>query len=168
MDEKDEKDELPQLTDKQYNFVMGISKGLSKSEAYRQAYNAKKMKPETVHCKASIEASKGNVRQWLELAKREAINKLTDETGYTLSAHIEELNSIIEAAKASGSYGPALNGVIAKGKACNHYTEHKQINVSNSTDLTLLAKIEALLGPDFKDQAAKRLCHELEEHHTEH
>lgn len=159
----DEENQLPQLTDKQYNFVMGIAKGLSKSDAYRQAYDASKMKPETIHAKASIEASKEKVKAWLDVSQREAINRLTDESQYTLKAHMSELNEIIEAAKARGSYGPALNGVIAKGKACNHYTEHKEINVNNAADLVLLEKLEMILGHDAMLTAAKQMGYELDQ-----
>jgi len=55
-------EELQELTEKQYNFVLGIQKGLTKSDAYRQAYDVSNMKTETVHRLASVEASKEKIR----------------------------------------------------------------------------------------------------------
>ena len=43
---QDQVDSLPDLTEKQMNFVLGIQKGLSKSDAYRQAYDCTNMKKE--------------------------------------------------------------------------------------------------------------------------
>ena len=161
-------EELQELTEKQYNFVLGIQKGLTKSDAYRQAYDVSNMKTETVHRLASVEASKEKVRAWLEVTRREAINRLTDETEYNLKAHMAELNDLIEVAKANGSFGPALNGIIAKGKACNHYTEHKEINVNNAADLQLLDKLEALLGHDAMVSAAQQMGYKPEELERKH
>ena len=42
----DQLNRLPDLTEKQLNFVLGIQKGLSKSDAYRQAYDCTNMKKE--------------------------------------------------------------------------------------------------------------------------
>jgi len=160
---KEEIEELPELTEKQYNFVLGIQKGLSKSEAYRQAYNTENMKAETIHAKASIEASKVHVRAWIETIKREAIRKLVDETSYDLKAHMEELNDLVEEAKANGSYGPALNGIIAKGKATNKYTEHKEINVNNTGDSMLLRQLEKLAGEEAMIAVAKKMGYDPEQ-----
>lgn len=45
------------LTEKQERFVQGLANGLSNAEAYRQAYEAKDMKPATIHneaCKLAL------------------------------------------------------------------------------------------------------------------
>ena len=50
------------LTDKQEHFVQELIKGKSQSEAYREAYNAARMKDKTVTEKASRLLANGNVR----------------------------------------------------------------------------------------------------------
>jgi hypothetical protein len=76
---------------------------------------------------------------------------------------MDELNDLVEEAKANGSYGPALNGIIAKGKATNKYTEHKEINVNNTADIALLDKLETLLGHDAMVNAAKQMGYDPEQ-----
>lgn len=40
-------------TDKKEGFSQGIARGLNQSDAYRAAFNASRMKPETIHKRAS-------------------------------------------------------------------------------------------------------------------
>lgn len=154
---KEELEELPELTDKQYNYVMGIQKGLSKTAAYKQAYDTSNWNESSIWREAGKLSKNPKIVPWLEYVKREAIRKLVDESSYTLKAHMDELNDLVEEAKANGSYGPALNGIIAKGKATNKYTEHKEINVNNTADIALLDKLETLLGHDAMVNAAKQM-----------
>ena len=60
-----QQDSLPDLTEKQMNFVLGIQKELSKSDAYRQACDCTNMKPDSIWCNASKLASSTKVAQWL-------------------------------------------------------------------------------------------------------
>ena len=159
----DEADGLPTLTDKQRKFVSGIRSGLSKAEAYRQAYDTSKMKPESVWRKAAEVASNVKVTAWLDYIRRESISQLLDETSYDLKAHIAELNDAIEFAKSKGAAGPALNGVISKGKACNHYQEHKTLTIEDTRrDRDMLLEIQTLLGTKAMEDAAKNLGYDTD------
>lgn len=62
-------EDLPDLTEKQLNFVLGIQKGLSKSDADRKSYDCPKMKPGRIWCNASTLASSAKVAQWLAYLK---------------------------------------------------------------------------------------------------
>ena len=156
--------ELPQLTDKQYKFVEGKAKGLSNAEAYRQAYNSKSTKPESIWRRAAEVASNSKVTAWLEYLRQEATSKLLDETHYTLEAHMAELDAVLKLAVENKSYGPALQAIVSKGKACNHYTEHKQINVNNQADLALVDRLETLLGKPAAEAARQSLGYEDTKH----
>ena len=153
----DEAEELPQLTDKQYKFVEGKLKGLSNAEAYRQAYPGTSTKPETVWRRAAEVASNTKVLAWLAFHKAEAIRKLTDEATYTLQAHIDELNDAIEFAKQCNSAPTVHNAVVSKGKACNLYVEHKNININNKSDLTLIERIAKEFGTVAAREAAQNM-----------
>jgi len=159
----DEIDGLPQLTDKQQKFVEYIAEGKSKTDAYRLAYDASGMQAPTQWAAASKLAADSKVSIWLEYIKREAVNKLVDETSYDLKAHIDELNEMIEFAKQNKATGPALQGVISKGKACNHYTEHKTININNKSDLSLLERIGKEFGESAAHEAAKNMGYDPKE-----
>lgn len=159
----DESDGLPSLTDKQLKFVEGIQKGLSKSDAYRQAYDTSRMKQATVWRSAAETASKPKVAAWLDYIKRESLSKLLDETTYDLKAHIAELNDAIQFAREHNAAGPALNGVISKGRACNHYVEHKQISIEDTRrDRDMLLEIQQLLGKQAMEDAAKNLGYDTD------
>jgi len=80
-------DSLPDLTEKQMNFVLGIQKGLSKSDAYRHAYDCTNMKTDSIWCNASKLASSTKVAQWLAYLKA---NQIT-EAIYTKERHLKDL-----------------------------------------------------------------------------
>lgn len=50
------------LTSKQEKYVQGLVAGLSQREAYKQAYDASRMKPETIYKRASEMFQKGAIR----------------------------------------------------------------------------------------------------------
>ncbi len=147
-------EKLPQLTDKQYKFVEGIKKGLSKTEAYRQAYDISKMKVETVWRRAAEVAENSKVKAWLDYVQMEAVSRLVDETSYTLSEHIKELDHIKRLAMDAGQNQVAANCTIAKGKALNHYTEHKVVTHQSTADMQMLKELAQLLGQDAAEKAA--------------
>ena len=163
-----EESELPQLTDKQLKFVMGKAQGMSNSDAYRHAYNTSNMLQASIWRKAAEVASNVNVTAWIEYAKIEATSKLLDETSYTLQAHIDELNQAIEFARSKGAAGPLIQAITSKGKACNHYTEHKEINVNNASDAKLIQSLESLLGHNAGMEAARSLGYQVDDKYTEH
>ena len=59
------------LTPKQESFCLAYIETGNASEAYRQAYNAKNMKPETINRKAKVELDKGKIRARLEALQAE-------------------------------------------------------------------------------------------------
>ena len=148
---------LPDLTEKQLNFVLGIQKGLSKSDAYRQAYDCTKMKPDSIWCNASKMASSAKVAQWLARINEESFQQASSVAAYTKDRHLEELSQTIEQAKASGNWGAAINAIISKGKACNHYQTQVEINHTSSKDKDLLQQLETMLGKEAAQAAAARL-----------
>jgi len=147
---------LPQLTDKQYKFVEWKLKGASNAEAYRQAYSSTRMKHETIWRNAAAVASNNKVSTWINHFQLEACSKLLDATSYTLEQHIAELDRIGAQAAAQGQNHVALQAAHYKGKALNHYTEHKQVNITTQ-DVSMLDKLEALLGYDARVSAATSL-----------
>ena len=54
------------LTPKQESFCLAYIETGNASEAYRQAYDAKNMKPETINRKAKVELDKGKIRARVE------------------------------------------------------------------------------------------------------
>lgn len=63
------------LTIKQEKFVQGLFTGLSQREAYKQAYNCKNMKDETIDVKASVLANEDKIRVRLGELQNELKNR---------------------------------------------------------------------------------------------
>ena len=162
-----ESDTLPQLTDKQYKFVSGKLEGLSNAEAYRRAYEGTTTKPESIWRRAAEVSSNSKVSAWLEHARQEAVSKLVSEATYTLETHLSELTAIQTMAIKAGQHQVAANCAHLKGKAVNLYTERKEINVNNKTDMALIDKLGSLLGHDVARQAASNMGYKMEEKHLD-
>jgi len=152
-----EDEKLPKLTDKQLRFVLGVQSGLTQSDAYRQAYNCKNTPPNQIWVRASEVASTSNVSVWLARIKEQAFQQASSVAAYTKDKHLEELSQTIEQAKASGNWGAAINAIISKGKACNHYQTQVEINHTSSKDKDLLQQLETMLGKEAAQAAAARL-----------
>ena len=57
--------DLPQLTEKQYNFVVGLSKGMNASDAYRKAYPNNAYTDRVIWTEASRLRSNPKVVLWI-------------------------------------------------------------------------------------------------------
>lgn len=112
------------LTQKQENFCLAYIETGNASEAYRRAYNADGMKPETVNNKAHVLLKKGEIKARLEELRCPA----TKSAQVTLERHLSKLEELRELAKEEGKYGPAIQAEIARGKAAGLYVERSQID----------------------------------------
>lgn len=83
------------LTPKQEKFIQGVVSGLSQREAYKQAYNATKMKTETIDKKASELFSKGEIRGRYQ----ELINEFKEKAIYSREEMANDLIWIKEKAR---------------------------------------------------------------------
>lgn len=115
---------MKRLTQKQENFCLAYIETGNASEAYRKAYNAERMKPETVNNKAHVLLKKGEIRARLEELRCPA----TKSAQVTLAQHLSKLEELRELAKEEGKYGPAIQAEIARGKAAGLYVERSHID----------------------------------------
>lgn len=105
--------DLPKLTDKQQAFVDGIATGLSKSDAYRQAYDCTNMQPTSIWTNASQMANHAKVRLWLDWMALEA----ADEAKCTYDSHLISLKQIRDAAFRDKEYSAAVSAEKVRGQA---------------------------------------------------
>ena len=89
------------------------------SEAYRRAYNAENMKPETVNRRAKELIDNGKIAARLTALQGEAAEK----SKLTLESHLEKLRELRDAAADFGQFSAAIRAEIARGKAAGLYTE---------------------------------------------
>ena len=145
--------DLPDLTEKQLNFVLGIQKGLSKSDAYRQAYDCTKMKPDSIWCNASKLASSTKVAQWLAYLKATQIS----EAIYTKEAHILDMAEAARACKENKAWSAYVKAVESLGRCAGHYVDKSEITHIKGTDKDMLDKLENVLGLEARREAEQRL-----------
>ncbi len=82
------------LTDKQEAFCQAVAAGHSQSDAYRMAYNTKKMKDSSVHSKASALAADGKVRARVQELKAAVLAAATKGTIATAEEVLQEMTCI--------------------------------------------------------------------------
>ena len=115
---------MKRLTQKQENFCLAYIETGNASEAYRKAYNADGMKPETVNRKAKELLDNGKITARLEELRK----PVAESAQITLAQHLSTLEELRELAKEEGKYGPAIQAEIARGKAAGLYVERSHID----------------------------------------
>lgn len=116
--------ELPPLTPQQSNFVRFVLEGKRASDAYRLAYDASDMKPETVWARASEQVAHSKIAAWISAGRMAGFASIA---GPTMQEHLAEIDRIKELAMKAGNYGAAMQGEQLRGKAMGHYTERVEI-----------------------------------------
>ena len=101
------------LTPKQEIFCLAYRKSGNASEAYRQAYDAGKMKPETINRTAKELLDNGKIAARLAELRAPAV----ETAQITLQGHLKDLAEIRDAAMASDNHGAAVSAEVARGKA---------------------------------------------------
>jgi phage terminase small subunit len=107
------------LTPKQEAFCLTYVETGNASESYRQAYNAEKMKPETVAKRASELMQDGEVAGRIRELRADA----AEAAKVTLEGHLRDLKAIRDKALKAGEFGPAASAEIARGKAAGLYVK---------------------------------------------
>lgn len=112
------------LTPKQEKFCTEFVQCGNAAEAYRRAYSAGKMKPETVWSNASrlLDDSKvtARVEELREAAAREA--------QVTLEGHLNDLRRLRDLAVEEGQLSAAITAEVSRGKAAGLYTVKQELS----------------------------------------
>lgn len=143
------------LTAKQEKFCHGVVKGLSYSDAYREAYDADNMKPETINRKAKELIDNGNITARL----KELRGKIEEELKYSAKESFNKLKELQDKAEFNGNINAAIKAEELKGKLANLYKEKEQ-NVNVSVNVMPDVKIDGSefeldIGTDGNDRAAE-------------
>ena len=113
---------MAELTPKQEKFCLAYIETGNASEAYRQAYNAEKMKPAVISVKASELLANGKIAVRVS-ELREPAAKMAQ---VTLEGHLQRLDALSRGAEAEGQFSAAISAEIARGKAAGVHIEKNQ------------------------------------------
>ncbi len=111
------------LTQKQENFCLSYIETGNASEAYRTAYDAEKMKPETITNKAHELLKNGDITARVAELRAPVIAKAQ----ITLEQHLCDLKRLRDLAEASEKFGPAVQAEMARGKASGLYVDRTEL-----------------------------------------
>ena len=134
--------ELPTLTNKQQKFLLTyITNGNNATDAYKQAYDCKSMKPESINVEASKLLKNPKVTLWAEFAKKNIQNVIVDEIKYSAKDCFLELDEVQQRAKEDkGNYSQEIKAIELKGKLAGHFIDKHQVNAQGLADVLDLLK----------------------------
>ncbi|SRR6266404_1011053 len=121
----------PLLTPKQEAFCIAYIETGNASEAYRRAYDAGKMKPETINRNAKVLVDNNKIAARLTEIRKPSL----EMAQVTLAEHLRDLKRLRDLAEASEKYGPAVAAEMARGKVSGLYVE----KVEHSGSVTINA-----------------------------
>lgn len=107
------------LTQKQENFCLAYIETGNASEAYRVAYDADGMKPETVNRKAKDVIDNGKIAARIKELRAPVVEKAL----LTLESHLKRLDDLSRKAEEAGQFGPAIKAEESRGKAAGLYAD---------------------------------------------
>jgi phage terminase small subunit len=114
------------LTAKQEQFCVAYIETGNASEAYRRAYDAERMKPETVTRNAKALMDNNKIATRLAEMRKPAV----DAAQITLESHLQRLHDLSIAAEQAGQLSAAITAEVARGKAAGIHIEKSEQTVT--------------------------------------
>lgn len=116
------------LTAKQEKFCQGVAKGLTYSDAYREAYDAENMKTETINRKAKELIDNGKVAARIDKLKQRALKRYD----LTVDDIISELEEAREIAKETKTSAAMVSASMGKAKLLGMVVDNVSARISQA------------------------------------
>ena len=142
------------MTPKQEAFALAYVETGNASEAYRKAYNAVRMKPETVHRKAAELLKNGKITARVEALKAQHRQR----HAITVDSLVADLLRIRQAAEADGQLNVARQSVMDVAKLLGLVVDKAEQRVNLAGELTTEKAVLILQSMGIKPEV----------HHAEH
>jgi hypothetical protein len=113
------------LTAKQDKFARLVAEGKTQADAYREAYNASNMKPETIHKRASELFLDGVVAGRIDELKKEFTKKLDIVSTITVERQIKYTQKAIQECLKTGDFNNYLKAMDMQNKLIGLYAPTK-------------------------------------------
>lgn len=118
------------LTAKQEGFAQAVASGKNQSDAYREAYDARKMKASSVNVNASKLMADAKVAQRVAELRKPA----ADKAQVTLEGHLRDLMMLRNMAVKTNQMSAAIAAEVARGKAAGVHIEKTEVTASVTLD----------------------------------
>lgn len=129
---------MSNLTPKQEKFCQCVAQGSTYSDAYRQAYDCKKMKMNTINNNACKMMLNSYITARIEEIKAKTSEKLV----YTALESFNKLCEIQAEAVKKGDRKSALRAEELKGKLAHLYVEKSDVVLSGAVNILPTVKID--------------------------
>ena len=136
------------LTAKQEAFCLAYLETGNASEAYRQAYNAERMKPETVNRTAKELLDNPKITARLSELRAPVVERAQ----YTLEQHLERLRMLSEAAEQANQFSAAIAAETNRGKVSGFYTEKHEHSGPNGGPIPTMPTTIELVAPNVESE----------------
>lgn len=127
---------MERLTDKEEGYVQGLLKGLSQREAYKQSYNASRMKDESIDVRACELFKKSKVKLRYDELHDKVIEKAESEGLMTATELLKILNELI-VRNLNTDDKIALEGIKTLGKNLNTFTDKVELAVTELPEIVI-------------------------------
>lgn len=118
------------LTPKQEKFAQCVASGMNQSDAYRAAFNADRMKANSIN----VNASKMMADAKVALRVAELRVPIVERVGITLESHLADLQDLRDRARDAEQYSAAIAAEVARGKASGVHIERTASTVTVETE----------------------------------
>jgi phage terminase small subunit len=126
-----QKERMKELTAKQESFAQAIVKGSNQADAYKLAYNAEKMKDETIWSNASRLVIDRRIQARIKKLRQPSVNKVS----LTLDKHLDDLLVLREKAANDEKWSSAIQAETVRGKAAGLHIE--KIDMKQDLDIVI-------------------------------
>jgi phage terminase small subunit len=124
------------LTHKQEKFAQCIADGMTQSDAYREAFDAENMKPETIHKRASELMGNGEVTGRVQELRSKLVTKGLWNREMSVKALVGAFNVAQGQNNASG-----MTGAIKELNAMHGFNEPQKVDISGELALNRIERV---------------------------
>ena len=140
------------LTDKQEKFAQGIAKGLTQTDAYKEAYDCENMKSETITNSAYKLMQNGDIVARIEKLKERALKRYD----LTVDDLIHELEEARDMGKLNSQVSAMVSATMGKAKLLGLITDKQEVKGNMNVTMMPSVKVgdkelEINIGDDVDD-----------------
>ncbi|WP_439243801.1 terminase small subunit [Lonepinella sp. BR2474] len=138
---------MTEFTPKQENFCLIYIETGNASEAYRRAYNADKMKPESIHRRAKELLDNGKIRARIEQLQADNVARHNITVDSLLDDELEESR---KQAMNNNQLSVAVSAVMGKARILG-FDKGKADNIKNNFQPQLIVSLKDLFDSEEQD-----------------
>jgi hypothetical protein len=122
---------MPKLTAKQDKFARLVAEGKTQADAYREAYNSAKMKPETIQNSAYKLMQNRELTARVEELKKEFTKNLDLTSQITVERQLKYTQKVIQECLKSGDWNSYLKAMDMQNKLIGLYAPTRAVQDTN-------------------------------------